>query len=228
VDGDIQYLPHKSCQIPDLARILEGKFGLRGDGTFVEVGAFDGQSCSNTSFLADVGWHGLYVEPVPHFAKACAARHRNNPNVRVANCAVGETEKVIDLHVGSVLTSADPETMRAYQEIDWAKPFHKGQTIQVQQFTLENLLRHARVPRQFELLVVDVEGGEEGVFNSFKLADWRPRMMIVELEDSHPSFQKFPAITARARALRARICAEGYEEIFRDPINTIFWDHAQG
>ena len=45
-------------------------------GTFVEIGAYDGESFSNTSFLADLGWNGLYVEPVPKFAALCRARHR--------------------------------------------------------------------------------------------------------------------------------------------------------
>ena len=220
----IQYLPHASCQIPDLAEILEDKFGLRADGMFVEVGAFDGQTCSNTSFLADLGWHGLYIEPVPAFAEMCAARHRGNAGVQVANCAIGETEKLIELHIGSVLTTADPAMKAAYGQIDWAQSLLQGRTIPVKQVPLATVLRAAGMPKRFDLLVVDVEGGEEGVFNSFSLDDWRPRMMIVELEDEHPSFQQFPAIVARARALRARLQAAGYDEVFSDHVNTVFWD----
>ena len=94
----------------------------------------------------------------------------------------------------------------------------------MKQVPLATVLRAAGMPKRFDLLVVDVEGGEEGVFNSFSLDDWRPRMMIVELEDEHPSFQQFPAIVARARALRARLQAAGYDEVFSDHVNTVFWD----
>lgn len=224
MNAAIKYLPHESCQIPYLAEILEDKFGLRAEGVFVEVGAFDGESCSNTSFLADLGWHGLYIEPVPRFADMCARRHRGNPNVQVATCAIGETEGVIELNIGSILTTADPAMKQAYDQFDWAQPFLEDGKIQVRQFPLATVLKEARAPKRFDLLVVDVEGGEEGVFNSFSLNEWRPRMMIVELEDTHPSFQQFPAMVARARALREKLRKAGYDEVFSDDINTIFWD----
>src|SRR5262245_29035772 len=55
-----------SCQIPNLREQYESLGLSPHTGYFVEVGAFDGESFSNTSFLADQGWSGLYVEPVPH------------------------------------------------------------------------------------------------------------------------------------------------------------------
>ena len=222
--SDIRYLPDETCQIPGLAAIYEERFGLRRDGAFVEVGAFDGHTYSNTAVLADLGWRGLYVEPVQTYAQACAKRHARNPNVLVANCAVGEAEKFIDLHVGDILTTADASMKQAYKHINWIKSF---ETVRVEQIPLTKVLQSARMPSRFDLLVVDVEGGEEGVFNSFSLDEWRPRMMIVEIEDTHPQFQQFPAIVARARALRARLQGAGYQEIFRDFINTIFWDTRQ-
>jgi hypothetical protein len=42
---------------------------------FVEIAAFDGETVSNTSFLADL-WlaRDLYIEPVPGYAAACSQR----------------------------------------------------------------------------------------------------------------------------------------------------------
>jgi hypothetical protein len=52
----------QSCQIPEV-RNKYREFGLpERHGVFAEVGAFNGGS--NTSFLADQGWHGLYIEPI--------------------------------------------------------------------------------------------------------------------------------------------------------------------
>ncbi|MCX8505445.1 MAG: hypothetical protein ORN98_02375, partial [Alphaproteobacteria bacterium] len=53
------------CQIKDLAKHYENLFGKKDKGVFVEIGAFDGQEVSNTAGLADLGWRGVYVEPVP-------------------------------------------------------------------------------------------------------------------------------------------------------------------
>ena len=47
-----------TCQIPDLDKIYTKYFGEDTDRIFVEVGAFDGESVSNTSCLADAGWKG--------------------------------------------------------------------------------------------------------------------------------------------------------------------------
>jgi hypothetical protein len=49
------YEPHDSCQVPELGKILAAHLGLKRDDVLVEVGAFDGESYSNTSFLTDVG-----------------------------------------------------------------------------------------------------------------------------------------------------------------------------
>lgn len=220
------YLPHPSCQIPRLAEILTARFGFRMMGTFVEVGAFDGESFSNTSFLADLGWRGVYIEPVPSYAALCAARHRRNPQVSVVQCAVGSTEQTTELMIGSVLSSADPSTWRAYGEIDWAKGLLTQYKIAAQQRHLESILRDNNVPAAFDLLVVDVEGSEEAVFNSFDLAAWRPKMLIVELEDEHTSFRSYPDLVERARRVRKRILETGYDTIYQDEINTIFWDAA--
>ena len=88
-----------TCQVPKLSLIYEQYFGKRTDGTFVEVGAYDGEYVSNTSGLSDVGWTGLYFEPVPSFSEKCKARHANNKNVRVVNTAVGDHDGVVTIHI---------------------------------------------------------------------------------------------------------------------------------
>ena len=49
------------CQIPNLADIYLENFGYKRDGYFVEVGAYDGVSWSNTFGLAAIGWGGRYL-----------------------------------------------------------------------------------------------------------------------------------------------------------------------
>jgi len=55
------------------------------NGTFVDVGAADGETNSNTLFFEEYrDWHGLLIEPHPAAAEACHAR-RSSP---VAECAI--------------------------------------------------------------------------------------------------------------------------------------------
>lgn len=212
-----------SCQIPDLPERYRELFGgVKTRGTFVEVGAYDGDAFSNTSGLADLGWRGLYVEPVPEYADACAHRHAANKRVSVAKCAVGREEAVVDLHLGLGLTTVRRDQVEVYERIDWMKGFHTGDRIHVPQVPLDALMRAARIKHRFDLLVVDVEGAEDAVFDSFSLDQWRPRVVIVELVDRHADFQEFDDVIGRTKAVREHVVDSGYSEYWADDVNTIF------
>jgi hypothetical protein len=60
-----------------------------------------GRCASNTCFLADLGWRGIYVEPVPEYAERYAGRHGHNPNITVVSTAVGEDEGTTELHLAA-------------------------------------------------------------------------------------------------------------------------------
>jgi FkbM family methyltransferase len=212
-----------SCQIPELAERYRELFGgVKRRGTFVEVGAYDGDAFSNTSGLADLGWGGLYVEPVPEFAEACAHRHAANKRVAVARCAVGRDAGVVDLYLALGLTTVRPEQVQVYERVEWTRGFHKGERIRVPQFPLDDLLRAARIRPGFDVLVVDVEGAEDAVFDSFSLDEWKPAVVIVELIDHHPDFQQFDDVVLRSKTVRAHVTNAGYSEFWADDVNTIF------
>jgi hypothetical protein len=100
-------VPH----VRDLHDVLSFVFGFRTHGLFVEVGAYDGESFSNTSGLADLGWSGHYLEPIPKFARACARRHAGNaPRVAVHRVCVGERDgDRVTLSTAGPFTSAVPD-----------------------------------------------------------------------------------------------------------------------
>ena len=214
------YKLSKDCQIKDLDKIYEKYFGYPSKGYFVEVGAYDGEFVSNTSCLADHGWNGLYIEPIYDFYLKCLKRHNNN-NVTIANVAIGleEGEKVI--FKGDTLSTLNGDQVSRYKEIDWAQHITFSETV-CDQIRLDTLMETIKVPKNFDILVVDVEGKESEVFKTFELDDWKPKMLIVELEDNHHSFQKYPELINEIKELRSFILDKGYVEIFKDYINTIF------
>lgn len=214
------YRPHPTCQIPDLDAKLTALFGRRTLGTYVMVGAYDGESFGPTSCLADLGWRGLEVEASPELAMRCALRHANN-NVRVFPCAAGAERGRVTLHLGGTLSTTSARQVEVYEQIPWAQGNHSGETITVAQYRLDDLLEQARFPLDFDLLVIDVEGSEGEVLKGLA-ARWRPRVMIVEIEDEHPDLMKFEDLRQRALLLRQGIHARGYRGYFRDRINTIF------
>jgi FkbM family methyltransferase len=178
-DSPPDYSSAADCPIPPLAELLATHLGRLRGGSFVEVGAYDGHTASSTSFLADLGWRGLYVEPVAEHAAMRAQRHRANHRVDVANVAV----------IG-----------------------------------LDDLLTEYRVEPRFDLLVVDVAGAEAEVFDSFSLDKWRPKMLIVDLQDRHPDRAGHAAIASRARALRDHLTRSGYAAVWEDQTRTVLVD----
>lgn len=210
----------KTCQIENLSKIYEQYFGYPSKGYFVEVGAYDGEFASNTSCLADHGWDGLYVEPIYNHYLKCMKRHDKN-NVTVANVAIGLEEGEKTIYYGDTLTTLDEEQVNRYSEIDWARHIRFSETT-CDQMRLDTLMEKLEVPKEFDVLVVDVEGKESEVFQTFDLNEWKPKMLIVELEDEHPSFQKYDNLINDIKSLRQFISDKQYVEIFKDHINTVF------
>jgi FkbM family methyltransferase len=198
-----------SCQIAVLPGLFERCF--EAPGWFVEVGAFDGETFSNSAGLADRGWHGLYVEPHPLFVEYCRTRHGANPNLRIEHCAVGRAagEGVISSDgVFSSVSSADAPSTGADDRVP----------IRIER--LDTLLVRHAVPQGFDLLIVDVEGQEDAVFDGFDLDAWRPRMLIVELG----AVGYLAPDSADPRlAIHRRLLGGGYTVLYWDTVNIVYW-----
>jgi FkbM family methyltransferase len=209
-----------NCQVDNLNEIYVKYFGYPSDGYFVEVGAYDGELFSNTACLADTGWKGLYIEPIyDHYLK-CLKRHDHN-DVTVANVAIGLSEGEKIIYRGDLLTTLDKDQLKRYSEIDWSKNYNFVEET-CDQMRLDTLMNKLEVPNNFDLLVVDVEGKESEIFQTFNLLEWKPKMMIVELEDDHESFQIYPDYVENIRKLRTYIIDSGYEEVSKNKWNTVF------
>ncbi|POR47347.1 FkbM family methyltransferase [Bosea psychrotolerans] len=218
------YNPPTTCQVPNLSGKWEALFGKRHDGIFVEVGAYDGESYSNTSCLADVGWGGLYIEPVPEFAEKCRQRHAANHKVTVIEMAASDVAGEADLHIGDTLTTLSEAQVADYNQIGWAKGLHQGQSRKVATERLDVILGKAAIEPGFDLLVVDVEGLEVQVFAGFTIERWRPKVVLVELEDEHPDFRDNERVRAGAIGVRQKLEQAGYKIYYRDIINSVYVD----
>jgi FkbM family methyltransferase len=220
-DGASFYTPSPSCQIHVLAGLYETLFGHRTDGTFVEVGAYDGEMFSNTSCLADRGWRGLYIEPVESSYQQCVARHRANTNVTVVNRAIGPVETMIRFWSNGQFSTGSVDEMIVNAKSGWIGPMGMRE-IEVRQVRLDTTLRAAGIEPGFDLLVVDVDGMEEAVFDSFDLPLWRPRCMIVELIERMSAFAGHEGLISASSRVRDMIERSGYETAYRDQGNTLF------
>jgi FkbM family methyltransferase len=219
--GQPYYKPAPTCQIPELATLYCLFLGERSDGVFVEVGAFDGISFSNSSCLAEVGWSGILIEPIPAFAAQCRTRYRGNGRIQIIEAAVGAENATVDISVGGAFTSTCDEVVTRYRSLRWSKAAVQGSTrLSVRQFTLDEILDAANLAgKPVDVLIVDVEGAEQAVFQGFSIDRWRPKMIIAELSHTHPDLHD---IARNDAMLQQHIVQAGYCVAFKDRINTVF------
>lgn len=213
------YYPQVStCQVQDLSFILELFLGTRERGQYVEVGAYDGITYSNTWGLAERGWDGLLIEPVPHLAALCRAQYAKHPRVKVSEVAIGARPGSLVLNLAGPYTTGDAALAEDYSKLEWAASWATGEKIEVSVQTLDHTLTTNGVTPDIDVLVVDVEGGEFDVFEGFDLEHWRPRLLIVELEDVHPILSTNRVAHAR---LAQHLVEQRYRVVYKDAVNSI-------
>lgn len=146
---------------------------------FVDIGAYDGVTDSNTYYFELTGWKGLCIEPHPHYFPICA---KNRPNSKCLNLAAwdedGESTEFYATMPGAASRIGQLEelekTLKLYPHIKIGDP------IRVLTRTLDTIFLETGVPKNFELLSVDVEGTEMSVLRGLTLRDYLPRIVIVE------------------------------------------------
>lgn len=206
------YIVHPTCQIPGLAEIYSCVFGENHIGSFVEVGAFDGMTYSNTWGLAEAGWSGLYVEAHPDFARQCIYIHKNHPKINVESCAVMDYEGEVDLIVYGECSTTKLDR--------WSREWGMTEStpkMTVPCFKLETLLFMHKIGR-FDLLVVDVENAEIEVLSGLKVKEHRPKMVIVELHETQGTGPGQKGYQTKW----VDCYLSDYKKIYADAINTIY------
>jgi len=154
-------------------------------GFFIEAGAFDGVNFSVTYALEAMGWTGLLVEPHPVRSRECGA---NRPNSRVVQAVLtapghGPTVEFVTVEdrYGGMLSYV-PGTSQHAASIEQQNAART--TVKVLATTLDALLESHTGP--IDLVSLDVEGHEVEALKGFTLARWRPRMILIEDDQSNP------------------------------------------
>jgi len=151
--------------------VIDRLFAGKTQGVFVDVGAYDGVTGSNSLFFEQRrGWTGVMVEPVA--AQAAAARMaRKAPCIE---CAVGPEEgraSFIEVTKGFTQMSG-LETHYDSNLLDRVRsdPRHAENRIEIEVKTLSSILIETKTPHP-DFVSLDIEGGEIAVLEAFPFAD---------------------------------------------------------
>jgi FkbM family methyltransferase len=151
---------------------------------FIEVGAHDGVTQSNSVLLEKNGWNGLLIEANPVSYARCV-KARPNAIVEHAACVAADARAshVLLTDVGLMSLTASSSLMDRDRET-W---LHRGegftgrprQEITVPAATISALLDKHGIAG-VDLLLLDVEGGEVDVLRGLDLTRHAPRYILAE------------------------------------------------
>lgn len=146
-------------------------------GYFVEFGATDGVSLSNTCYLErTLGWTGILAEPMPRWHADLKAARRATIDTR---CVWWESGRSLEF----VATRETPElsTLAEFADADLhAKARLDGETIRVDSVSLNDLLVEHGAPGTIDYLSIDTEGSELDILSAFDFDRFKVRVLTVE------------------------------------------------
>lgn len=138
-------------------------------GIFLDVGANDGVTYSNTRALAELGWGGVCVEPSPTAFLKLKELYQKTPRVYTYNFALGITNDNVKMwdsgsHIGNdhglLSTLIEDEKER------W--PNQKYEEISVKCFRWKTFLNRLKY-KEFDMISIDVEGMELQILEQIDL-----------------------------------------------------------
>jgi FkbM family methyltransferase len=151
------------------------------DGVFVEFGAADGVTHSNTFILeSSYGWKGVLLEPLPW---AFNELQRRRPRAACLNVAVdpGYSEKPKPM---TLITAGQYSSLTGYQDSDKHSSIRsKGRAVRAKCINLNDELRKIIPSRVIDFLSIDVEGPELDIIKGFDFDSISVKALTIEVND---------------------------------------------
>jgi FkbM family methyltransferase len=174
--------------------------------SFVDIGANDGITLSNTYYFAEHGATGLCFEPGNNAFKFLQKVHKKNRKVFCINEAVTKIEQKVVLHeggYGGLLSTLTPSAK-------------SGFVSKLQPIMGRPLAHWVKIYPEFrsvDLLSVDVEGEERSVLESIDFEEFAAKLIIVEIDN--PDLNE-------VRQVHSILVENGYRLFARNPFNCFY------
>ncbi len=177
------------------------------DGYFIELGANDGITQSNTKHLELYkGWAGVLIEPSPRqFAKLKKSRSKRSHFFNCACVGFDFPKPRIELMYSNLMSVALEGTNDIADPVAHAKAgeSHSDReemyVFSAQARTLQSVLVEAKSPKLIDLLSLDVEGGELEVLRGIDFEQTNFKYIVLE--------------TRSINEIREFLNSRGYKEI---------------
>jgi len=158
--------------------VLVYLFGDDFKGVYVDVGAHDPVAWSNTKKLAERGWWGLNIDPLPGSAERFRKKRPHDIFVQAA-VDIGSNEELrywmFDAEPRwNCLSPTEPVAQKD------GVPVRASSNIVVPIIRIEDAVRQARLER-VDLINIDIEGGEGYILRHWPWDRFTPKVICVEV-----------------------------------------------
>ena len=145
-------------------------------GFWVDCGAGHPKYDSVTKLFSQFGWTGINIEPLDEEFTLLTQDRPLDVNIQ---CLLGEQEGIGSIFAGPAenrgSSTTDPKLVERYAK-DFGQTFHESQ---VPVRTLRDILRDEQFPA-IDFLKIDVEGAELEVLRGIDLAEFKPKILVIE------------------------------------------------
>jgi len=187
------------------------------NGVFVDIGAHDGITLSNTYVLEkELGWTGICIEPMPHQYKALVECR----DCITCNCAIYDTngtEKftMVDFDgypdmLSGITKDITPAHMTGILS-ESSRMGAKLKYIDVQTRVLNEILEENEI-YEIDFMSVDVEGAELKVLNTVNFDKFHVKVIVFENGESSPHVRDF--LKSKGFVFHKRL---GIDDVFVNP-----------
>ena len=173
--------------------------GVSSPGFFVEFGAADGVSLSNSYLLEkEFGWAGILCEPSRSWHQAIRKNRSSVLDTRCVYSATGENISFSENYIGEL------SGITEFTGDDHHGLINRTTTsYQVETVSLLDLLNQHNAPKHIDFLSVDTEGSEFEILNAFDFSKYTFGAITVEHN-----------YTATREKVRALLVSNGYRQVY--------------
>jgi FkbM family methyltransferase len=200
-----EYIINNYSELKNLNLLYSLLFSLKIDRSFIEIGAYDGETNSKTAVLADLGWKGVYVEPISEFFIACKKRHSKNPSIDVLNYAIDDRNGNSTIYKHKMASTLLVDNKAIIEETSNGVRFKCNEVvIRSWDGFLNDINR--MIPTVF---VLDAEGKDWTIVKQIDFKVFRPQIIFCEVFSANTKFISKKVIT-EGQKIHKELLDEGY------------------
>lgn len=152
-------------------------------GRFLDIGAYDGESYSNTRALLDLNWGGVMVEAGLDAFQKLLAKHGGSPKVALIHAAIGPVDELKPFWNCAT-------TFSTSEQGNYNKFIHEGfsQKYFVPVLSVVELLRYLQPMIPFDVVSIDTEGTSTDIFQQL-VKRVQPKVVCVEHDNRKETWE---------------------------------------